>query len=310
MTRWASPRLRWRTLACLAVFGAACVACLLIGMRSARRADGLFRFAQSVHRAVDSHAAASLADDPRGAFNAFEQLVAYPDKREVPRPAITARTMVAFVFGQSNSANHGGEKFAAASDAVLNYWDGRYFIAADPLLGASGLQGGPWTLMANELVAAKTFDTVILEAAGISASTARDWAAGGRLNAMLEKRLADTRAAGLAVTHFLWHQGEEDNNAAGVAGYDAAMRTIIALARKYSPQARFFVAQASICYRSPPNEALRHIQRDLARLPGVYAGPDTDEIGLADRYDDCHLSGRGLKRHADGWAAAVRQAAR
>ncbi len=295
----------WR----LTLLGAACVACvasLLIGMRSARQADELFRFAQSVRRSVDAGTAApSMADDPRGAFNSDGQLVAYPGKREVTRPAIGARTMVAFVFGQSNSANHGGEKFQAAGDAVLNYWDGKYFIAEDPLLGASGLQGGPWTLMANKLVAAKTFDRVVLEAAGISATAVRDWATGGRLNAMLEKRLADTKTAGLTVTHFLWHQGEDDSNAAGVAGYDAAMRTIVALAQKYFPQAKFFVAQASICYRHPPNAELRQIQRDLARLPGVYGGPDTDAIGEADRYDDCHLSGRGLARHADGWVAAI-----
>ena len=311
----ASRRPRWRTLARLAAVGAVCVACLsiglLIGMQSGRRADDLFRFVQSVRHAVDPRATLwTPPDEPRGSFNTFGQLVAYPDKREVPRPAITERTMVAFVFGQSNAANRGGEKFAAASDAVLNYWDGRYFIAEDPLLGASNLQGGPWTAMGNKLIAAKTFDMVILEAAGISATTARDWATGGWLNPMLEQRLADTKASGLTVTHFLWHQGEDDANAAGVASYDAAMRTIIALARKYFPQAKFFVAQASACYRSPPDERLRRIQRDLTRLPGVYAGPDTDQIGVADRYDDCHLSGRGLERHADGWVAAVRQAAR
>ncbi|MBS0547041.1 MAG: hypothetical protein JSR24_04780 [Proteobacteria bacterium] len=284
---------------------------LLAGMQSARRADELFRFAQTIRRAVASHAATtSPTDARRGTFNEFDQLVAYPGKREVPPPAITSRTMVAFVFGQSNSANHGGEKFAAASEAVLNYWNSRYFVAEDPLLGASGLQGGPWTLMANRLVADKTFDSVVLEAAGISATTVRDWATGGRLNVMLEKRLADTKAAGLTVTHFLWHQGEEDNNEAGVAGYDAAMRTIIDLAQKYFPKAKFLIAQASICYRVPPNGGLRQIQRDLTRLPGVFAGPDTDEIGEADRYDDCHLSGRGLERHADGWVAAVRRAAK
>lgn len=303
------------TLGWLAAIGTAGIACLLVGllagMQSARQADELFRFVQSVRRTVDHRiATTSPADTRRGAFNEFDQLVSYPGKREVPPPTVTARTMVAFVFGQSNSANHGGEKFAAASAAVINYWNGRYFAAEDPLLGASGLQGGPWTRMADRLVADKTFDSVVLEAAGISATTVRDWATGGRLNAMLEKRLADTKAMGLTVTHFLWHQGEEDNNAAGVAGYDAAMRTIIALTRKYFPHAGFFIAQTSICYRFPPNEGLRTIQRDLTRLPGVYAGPDTDEIGEADRYDDCHLSGRGLERHADGWAAAVRRAAK
>jgi hypothetical protein len=270
------------------LFAVACIACLLVGMRY----DLFTRLAQRLSIGAKT--------------NEYGQLIAYPGKREVPRPASTPRTLVAFTLGQSNSANHGSQKYRAETGSVLNYWNGRYFIAEDPLLGASGLQGSVWTLAANKLVAAKTFDSVILLAAGISSTSAQEWTSGGRLNGMLEKRLAEAKAAGLTITHFLWHQGESDNSASGVGGYDAAMRPIIALTKRYFPQSKFFVAQATICLRvQPANAELRKVQFDLAQMPGVYAGPNTDEIGFADRFDDCHLNGGGLEKHAAGWAAAI-----
>lgn len=266
----------------VAAIAVACIACLLLGLAIRRW----------------------IVPPPK--YNAYEQLIAYPGKREVARPAITPRTMVAFVFGQSNSANHGSEKFHATSPAVVNFWDGRYFAAEDPLLGASGEGGSPWTLMADRLIEARTFDGVILVAAGIGSTDVREWSTGGRLNGMLEKRLAETKDAGLTVTHFLWHQGESDNLASRAATYDAAMRPVIALTKRYFPQSKFFVAQATLCGTGNVADVeLQKIQRDFARLPGVYAGPNTDEIGFADRHDGCHLNGRGLEKHAAGWSAAI-----
>ena len=244
---------------------------------------------------------------PGPEYNAYTQLVAYPDRREIARPPITPRTMVAFAFGQSNSANHGDEKFRAPSPAVANFWNGKYFAAEDPLLGASGDGGSPWTLMANKLIEARAFDDVILIAAGVGAASVQAWSTGGGLNGMLEKRLAEAKDAGLTVTHFLWHQGESNNSTESAAGYDAAMQPIIALTKRYFPRSKFFVAQATLCGDgSVPNVELQNMQLGLSRLPGVFAGPNTDEmIGVADRFDGCHLNGSGLEKHAAGWAAAI-----
>ena len=243
---------------------------------------------------------------PMPEYNGYGQLAAYPGRREIARPPITPRTMVAFVFGQSNSANHGDAKFHAASPAVANFWNGKYFAAEDPLLGATGTGGSPWTLMADRLIEARTFDGVILIAAGIAATPVEAWTTGGPLNGMLEKRLIEAKDAGLTVTHFLWHQGESNSSPAGAANYDSAMQPIIALTKRYFPQSKFFVAQATFCGRgNVPYVELQKIQLGLSRLPGVFAGPNTDEIGLIDRYDGCHLSGSGLEKHAAGWAAAI-----
>lgn len=264
----------WRTLVALA----ACLGCLLLVR----------------------HLGLGVAE------NQYGQVIDYPGKRWVPRPAFTPRTLVAFTFGQSNAANSGSDRYQEGNRRVVAYFDGAYSIAEDPLLGATGMKGSVWGRTANKLVTAGTFDSAILLAAAVGSTSVREWTTGGRLNGMLEQRLADAKAAGLPVTHFLWHQGEADNNDEGVATYDAAMRPIIALTKRYFPRSKFFVAQASLCLRSPPpNAALRKIQRDLAQIPGVYAGPDTDEIGFDGRFDDCHLNGKGLEKHADGWAAAI-----
>ena len=243
---------------------------------------------------------------PQPAYNEYGQLVFYPNKREVPRPVMTRRTLVAFTFGQSNAANHGSEKFRAVDASIVNFWNGRYFVAEDPLLGATGDGGSVWIRAASKLIAAKAFDSAILLAAGIAGSPVRDWTTGGSLNAMLERRLATARDAGVAVTHFLWHQGEADSTASDSASYDAAMLPIVALTRHYFPQSKFFIAQATICGQgATPNLDLQKVQLGLDRLPGVYAGPNTDEIGFAGRYDGCHMNGSGLEKHATGWAAAI-----
>jgi hypothetical protein len=285
-----------RRIVLVAAVAAACIASLLVGMHSGSTGDRMFRVTRDVERWLL----------PMPQYNTYEQLVAYPGKREIARPPITPRTMVAFVFGQSNSANHGDEKFRASSPAVTNFWNGKYFAAEDPLLGATGKGGGPWVLMANKVIEARTFVSVILIAAGVAATSVEAWTTGGSLNGMLEKRLAEAKDAGLTVTHFLWHQGESNNSPAGAANYDAAMQPIIALTKRYFPQSKFFVAQATLCGRGNlPSVELQKIQLGLSRLPGVFAGPNTDEIGFADRYDGCHLNGRGLQKQAAGWAAAI-----
>lgn len=285
-----------RRAALVTAVALACIACLLVGMHSGSRGDRMFQLSRNAKRWLL----------PTPEYNAYSQLVAYPGRREIARPPITSRTMVAFVFGQSNSANHGDTKFQAPSPAVANFWNGKYFAAEDPLLGATGDGGSPWALMANRLIEARTFDTVILIAAGVAATPVEAWTTGGGLNGMLEDRLAEAKDAGLTVTHFLWHQGESNNSPAGAANYDAAMQPIIALTKRDFPQSKFFVAQATLCGRgNAPDVELQKIQLGLSRLPGVFAGPNTDKIGFADRYDGCHLNRRGLEKHAAGWAAAI-----
>ena len=56
------------------------------------------------------------------------------EKTEVPcGEAMRGKTMVAFVLGQSNSANHGESRMASKRN-VYNFYDGECYLAADPML--------------------------------------------------------------------------------------------------------------------------------------------------------------------------------
>lgn len=275
---------------------------LVVGMRAALQQNQLFQWFLIAKTMVLPTVIEGVPDHLRA--NQYGQLIHDAGKQPVARPVITDRTMVAFVFGQSNAANHGGERHASTSGRVYHYFDGRFYAAADPLLGASGYFGSVWPLLGDQLIDAGLHDRIVLMAAGVGGSSVKEWQPGGRLHAMLRQRLDEARRSGLVVTHFLWHQGEADH-AADPAEYAAALNRVIEVAKGYFPQARFFVAQASRCDSVPSSPALLAAQRSVTRQAGVFLGPDTDAIGPADRYDDCHFSGRGLARHAHGWLQAL-----
>lgn len=292
-----------RAVALTLLAGVVAAMLLAVGMRAALQQNQLFQWFLTAKAMVLPTVIEGVPDHLRA--NPYGQLIHYAGKQPVASPAITNRTMVAFVFGQSNAANHGGERQASTSGRVHHYFEGRYYAAADPLLGASGYFGSVWPLLGDRLIDAGLHDRIVLMAAGVGGSSVKEWQPGGRLHAMLRQRLHEAQRSGLVITHFLWHQGEADH-AADPAEYAAALNRVIDVAQGHFPQARFFVAQASRCDSHPSSAALLAAQRGVTRRAGVFLGPDTDAIGPADRYDDCHFSGRGLARHAQGWLQALR----
>lgn len=282
-------------LVCLA----GCLVMVLIGMRSATRHDKLFVSVRGIKQAL------SPTGEPASfQCNEFLQLTFFPGKVVVGEPAITDKTMVVFAFGQSNSANTGGERYAANSPDIFNFFGDKFYRAADPLLGASGTSGSVWVNLANKLIADGVADRVIINSAGIGGTSVSEWRKGGRLHSMLVRRLEEAKQMS-PITDFFWHQGEADNPA-GLAHYESAMREIIQLTKHHFPKSNFFVATATRCADAPVSPELQAIQASLVSIPGVYAGPNTDEIGPDDRYDGVHFSGRGIERHADGWIQAIK----
>lgn len=217
---------------------------ILIGMRSVANQDALFFYVKEIKR-LFIPAINKATPDPF-LLNEYDQLSFFHDKHEVDSPQITKNTVVAFVFGQSNAANHGGERHQSATGKVFNYYGGKYYPAADPLLGATGVSGSVWSNLGDKLVNDHLADDVVLIPAGVGGSTLKQWQSGGRLNEMLKARLAEVKASGLTVTHFLWHQGESDNTLSP-GEYAVGLGQVISLTKEYFPESNFFVAQASRC---------------------------------------------------------------
>ncbi len=222
-------------------------------------------------------------------------------KREVPCPSQTEKTAVIFAFGQSNAGNYLGERRSAAHPGVLNFFRGRCYAAADPMLGASGSRGSVWPLVGDALMASGKFDAVVFVTVAVGGSDARSWQIGGanvRFTDALEQVGRRYR-----VTHFLWHQGESDWGYMPDQ-YAASLRQIIGAALKASPGARFWVSVATVC-RNAPDRAIQAAQKSMVDGRRVLLGPDTDQLGPGERYDGCHLSASGQEKAAALWARAV-----
>jgi hypothetical protein len=239
------------------------------------------------------------------AFDDHRRLVLYPAKKEIDCPAQTGATLVLLMIGQSNAANSAGQRYESEhGDRVVNYFDGRCYIASSPLLGTNDSRGESWTLLGNKLVAAGLAETVVLVPSAIGRTTVDRWAYGD-LREMLDDVLRELE---YRIDYVLWHQGEDDfvRHTSG-ADYTAAFR---AVARRFD--APVFVSVATRCginVEWRPENPVAEAQRALPDGEKIFPGPDTDALmETADRYEDCHFSGTGQEKFARAWVEILRSA--
>lgn len=208
--------------------------------------------------------------------------------------------------GQSNATNEPGEP-QTGGEGVYNFdlVDGKCYRAKDPLLGTTGVGGNFATRLGSLLVASGHYPSVIIAPVAIGGTYVHDWTPQGRLYGRLVTVLTRLRVAGFEPTHILWHQGEGD---AGIKtsklAYSERLLSIVASLQDFSVDAPFYVARATICHGGA-NLAIRAAQADVVDSDTVFAGPDTDSIGLEFRYDGCHFNSAGNALHADLWFEAL-----
>jgi len=167
------------------------------------------------------------------------------------------------------------------------------------------VSGSVWTNLGNKIVANDLAEKVIIVAAGVSGTSINKWAKRGNLNEMLIERLKEAKKQKLDINYFLWHQGESDY-ILDTTVYSKKLSEVINLTKKFFPKSDFFVSQASRCGVYPSNENLLNAQKEITKLNGVYLGPNTDLIRIEDRYDGCHISGRGLEKHSHAWLDIIK----
>jgi len=215
--------------------------------------------------------------------------------------------MVALVFGQSNAGNW-GESRKTASPRVLSFFRGRWARAKDPLPGANGNGGSVWTRLGDKVIATKMYDRVIFVPAAIGATEISLWAPDGLLHKDLLRNVREAQQAGLTFTHLFWHQGESD----AVLGtdkdnYQRQFIAMLSAIRALGVDAPAYVAVTTRCGQYLPNESIRLAQIGLVNPSlGIFAGPDTDQLGPEYRFDECHFSNAGLDAHADMWLQVMR----
>ena len=258
---------------------------------------------------ADSYSA-DLSQQP-AVFDTYGRLTGYPEKKAVACPVQDRKTAVLLLIGQSNTGNHAEREYTSAYKArVLNYFNGKCYVAESPLLGTTGSAGESWTLLGNKLVAAGAFRQVILVPAGINGSPISRWREGGDLNEMLMGVLAATRKR-YRITHILWHQGEVDFIIkTGEDDYRGMFGSLLSTIREQGIDAPMFVSVATKC--APEWNADNPVARAQKVLPSlqqkVFAGVDTDSlVGDADRHDTCHFGATGQEKFAQAWLDIINQ---
>ncbi|OHD63705.1 MAG: hypothetical protein A2176_05630 [Spirochaetes bacterium RBG_13_51_14] len=247
----------------------------------------------------------------------FPLSIGYSDtssRREIACGQIKGgRVMVALVFGQSNSGNH-GETMYKPEKPVYSFFRGRCYEAEDPLPGATGDSGSVWSRMGDLLISRNLYDAVVFIPIGVGTTTIDQWTAGGYLNPRITNAVRESRAAGMEITHLFWVQGGSEKRTSGDVenknNYKKNFMTMLRAIRDRGVNAPIYVAVAT--YND--TGCIKDIQDAQAELvdpaTGIYAGANNDLLyrDEKNRWERVHLSHRGLDLCAGEWLAAIRKA--
>lgn len=219
--------------------------------------------------------------------------------------------IVIFAAGQSNIGNFGETKFMPSSSNVFNFANGKCFKAQDPLLGAGGVGGNPLTILSQFL--ADQGHSVLIAPVAIGGTKISGWADENVYGYRITNTLKQLNAMRLRPNYILWHQGEDDavnfkgffSNIVQSFFYQRNLKSVIELMRQES-DAPILVGLTSRCGSLEGVPDLRHVQKNITSLQGVYLGANTDILGHEYRKDDkCHFNEKGLNAAAQLWLKAI-----
>ena len=220
-------------------------------------------------------------------------------------------TAVILGIGQSNIANEGEASARYVPEGEVynfNFFDGRCYVAKDPLLGASIDRSNILTRLGEFLVRRGDYNRVLLVPVAHGGTYASEWSPGGRMFPRLQWTLERLRERRIKITHILWQQGEAEAATSKPSAEDwiRHFMAMVGAIRAAGADAPIYVAQCTICCNDA-NETIRSAQRKVIDpAAGIFAGPDIDAVGRDERYDGCHFSAAGLRHAAELWHEALR----
>ena len=203
------------------------------------------------------------------------------------------------VIGQSNVASHGRTR--GASDFGQVFHDGTFQSLSDPIAGGTGDGGSVWTRLGPMLAADGAVSEFVLTVSAQGGTSIADWAPDGKCFGILAKRLPEITTCARPITHVVFHQGERDTmmgtSCASYVHHFNQMKNCLDVSLHNCP---WIVCQAS--YRMGlMSKEVKSAQNEIIKTSrNVIAGPDTDLLGAAYRYDNTHFNDAGLTAFAAG----------
>ncbi|AHG92960.1 protein of unknown function DUF303 acetylesterase (plasmid) [Gemmatirosa kalamazoonensis] len=219
--------------------------------------------------------------------------------------------------GQSNMAGRGtveAEDRVPHPRVLMLDRDGRWIPAVDPVHFDKPIAGvGPGRSFGLALAARDTTAVVGLVPTAVGGSSIRAWVPAGYDSAtrthpyddaVARIRLARSSGAFVAI---LWHQGESDGDARGVAEYEGRLRELIARLRAETgaPNAPFLIGELGHFPEkpwTPGRAAIDSIHRLVAATTPNAAYVSAE--GLTHRGDTLHFSSAAARELGRRYAAA------
>lgn len=223
----------------------------------------------------------------------------------VPCPWITGdRPLMILVLGQSNAGNHGATAVPDTSSALF-FFEGRCYLTAGPVPGATGRGGNIWTYLSPRL-SSELKRTVVFSVLAVDATSITDWTAEGPLRDLAVKTIRQGKVHGFTPELVLWQQGEADART-GMSGteYRQELGKLRAYIRKELEEGAMIVAQSTRCRNEGSAEIRRALGESAQGKSGIVLGPDTDTLKEDFRLDGCHFSLSGLKAASSLWASVI-----
>lgn len=210
------------------------------------------------------------------------------------------------IIGQSNACNHGQNKYYAKNFSQLNFFYGKYYIANDPLLGASGNNGSIW-INVGEKLSSQHENKIIWVPVVKGSAGIEEFTKGGNCFNQLNKTLFELNKKSIEINLTIIIQGEEDNykNTDSLVYYQH-MKELITNLRNHQMKCPIYVAQTTYHPLSKNryciSPAIREAQKKITELNNVFLGIDYDKFNMNyHRYDGIHLSEIAQKEIAEEW---------
>ena len=224
-------------------------------------------------------------------------------RKEVSCPK-AADGFIVVGFGQSNSANSAGHRFASTKSNVLNLFNGKCYEAIDPMLGATGHRGSVWISFAEKL--GEVDKTIVLSTFGVNGTRVEQWLNKNDLNPFYRENIESLKSVYPNPNIVVWIQGESDTGT-DKSLFTKQLREWMSTVRKDLPNTQILMTGTSYCDGAKSDEVVA-AQKDAAEYVGAsFIGSTDNLVGISERYDDCHFSEQGIRKLAEFLVGGVKR---
>lgn len=211
-------------------------------------------------------------------------------KSEVNCPKVDdAYVMVG--FGQSNSANSAGHRFETNKD-IVNFYNGKCYVAIDPLIGATGRGGSVWIPLSEALNI--NDKTIVLSTFGVGGTKVSDWLNDEYLMPFYKENIEVLNKFYEKPNAVVWIQGESDVSTPSDVFIQQLNDWFEILRRDFS-DSNIYVTGTSYCGGKSNDAVLLAQIKQSHNIDAIYVGSTDKLTQQSHRYDDCHFSEKGVK---------------